>query len=257
MKDKYSRKWDEKLQLQKPRVEAQKRADGRSHEMYRIRTGEDILNKALADRHITDLNGEKIHEATIYDDKIDDVSGTKLHTDSVFVRVINPALMGGNQDAYRLRTVDSWTGVSAIASPTDHIHSYSFKNHFTQPQRKAFLADLQELEARPNKTPAEKMVIRLARMQCDDPGRTAEELVDFLDNGPAMEVHEWRLAHESDYHARWMYENDERYREEMGDKPLVQAALGRMPASGVESNPNIVAASLQKNALPKQNPRPH
>lgn len=144
-------------------------------------------------------------------------SGEFLADDIVEAANIAPALEGGTQGAHRLRKISgvglATPGTSEDASSANHGHSLNFKTNFTQDQRKRFLSVLHELEAIEDPSPVERMTMLLARMSCDDPEQSGEDLVEFLDNGDPLEIHLWRMDHEQDYHAREMLLSVPAYRE--------------------------------------------
>lgn len=210
--------------------------------------------RRATDRSIGDVRQGHLnvtYDTVIYPGRI---NTPEIESGAVTGGEINGSIKNPGQGTYGLRTIGG-NGSSNSCAASNHNHSYGFKANFSQAERKEFMADLHELEREPKPNALTRQIIRLSRMQCDEPDMSAEELIERLDKwGDASATaeehdwaHEWRLEHEQDYYARWMVTYDRRYREEMGDHPRIQGSLERLRQEDVQMSLSATKRALRRH----------
>lgn len=197
-------------------------------ELYNIRSGVGLLDEAVVDRAIFDMDGGKLQSASVPNAAISSLDGVKLISNSITLSKCASSMENASGGNASLRTVGG-PGSSLSSSRQDHNHSIGFKSDFSQEQRKDLLEAVHRIEAIPTE-PGQTVraadflsvldvVKRHIRMTIDEVDMPAEALVEFIDTGDVDEVHEWRMGHEKDYHARHMLRVDPRYRLDARDRP--------------------------------------
>jgi hypothetical protein len=173
---------------------------------------------------------------------VGEIGGDRIWDGAITGGHIANGIKGPAQGSYGLRQLGS--GNSVVGAGNDHVHSLSFKGHYSLDERERVIGLRREVRGQ-DASPLRDLVLELANMAMDDPHETAEEMQEKMRSDRAY-YHARMMRHNPDYHARWMHEHDALYRASMGGAPKVRESLARRSRDEVVNDPEVVDAYRQR-----------